>query len=362
MNPKTIIVGIVGLLVASGTGLMMWKFLQSKQEAIKQDVIAAQQKVPPTIPTVRVLVAKSDLVVGTTVGRDNLHWQVWPTESVAPTYVVDGAKVADVGKSDEKKVTIEDFIGTVVRSPVAAGQPMVLGLVAAKGERGFLAAVLQPGMRAMSIGVNPISGISGFILPGDRVDILWDVKKSSKGYPFTQTLMSNVRVLAVDTKTQAAGATKAKTITLELTPHQAEALSLAQNMGTLEFVLRSIAPDKNEEKGLDGADDGLLTVAMGEGTQAGTLIGREIIRATREEEVVEITKDSYTLERDLLFGVRSNRGNRTPQPAPVQAASGGGGTAAGRKTKTSGNVIPVSGSSTKISIVRGTQTQLVKVK
>jgi pilus assembly protein CpaB len=351
MNAKNIIVLVIGLAIAGGTGFMMWKFLNAKQNEIKTQVQNERQKVPPVIPTVKVLVAKSDLVVGTQVGRENLHWQTWPQESVAPTYVVEGSKITDAGKSQEKKLTIEDFIGAVVRLPIAAGQPMTPGLVARAGDRGFLAAVLQPGMRAMSISVSQVSGISGFILPGDRVDIVWDVKKSSKGYPFTQTLMRNIRVIAIDQKTQASGASPAKTITLELTPVQTEALSLASTMGSLEFVLRSIAPDKDEKR-LAGAEDGLLQVSMSDGTQAGALIGADLLAATRENKTEEISRDSWTVERDLLFGGRPKKPVVAPPKPPITARgpgrSGSGATSGSR--------------SVRINIVRGTKVQAIKIK
>jgi pilus assembly protein CpaB len=305
-----------------------------------------------------VLVAKSDLQVGTQIGRESLHWQTWPQESVAPTYVVEGAKLTDAGKSEEKRLTIEDFIGAVVRLPIAAGQPLTPGLVARAGERGFLAAVLQPGMRAMSIGVSQVSGISGFILPGDRVDILWDVKASSKGFPFTQTLMRDIRVIAIDQKTQASGATPAKTITLELTPVQVEALSLANNMGSLEFVLRSIAPDKEEEKHLASTEDALLQVSMGDGTQAGALIGSDLLAVSQDDEKEDISRDSWTVERDLLFGGKKPRSLViTPQRQPTRRGSAGSGGSGSKRATT------VSGSSrVKIEIVRGTKVQAIKVK
>ena len=84
---------------------------------------------PPPIPLVKVLVAKSDLVVGTSVRKEDLHWQSWPAESVAPTYVTRGDSLVDAIQ-DLKKPTIADFTGTVVRLPIAAGQPMTPGFVA----------------------------------------------------------------------------------------------------------------------------------------------------------------------------------------------------------------------------------------
>lgn len=356
MNARNIIVLVIGLAIAGGTGFMMWKFLNAKTDAIKAQVQNEKQKVPPPLATVKVLVAKSDLVVGTQIGRENLHWQTWPQESVAPTYVVEGNKLTDAGKSEEKRLTIEDFIGAVVRLPIAAGQPVTPGLVARAGERGFLAAVLQPGMRAMSIPVSIASGISGFILPGDHVDILWDVKKSSKGRPFTQTLMRDIRVIAIDQKTQASGATPAKTVTLELTPVQTEALSLASNMGSLEFVLRSIAPDKEEEKLLASGEDGLLQVSMNDGTQAGALIGRDLLAVSQEDKREDISRDSWTIEPDLLYGGKKPPRVVATPTIPRVAAGGSRGSGGSRKTVSTGS------SRVRITIVRGTKAQSVKVK
>ena len=355
MNAKNIIVLVLGLAIAGGTGFMMWKFLNAKRSEIETQVQNERQKIAPPIPTVKVLVAKSDLVVGTQIGRENLHWQTWPQESVAPTYVVEGNKLTDAGKSSEQKLTIEDFIGAVVRLPIAAGQPLTPGLVARAGDRGFLAAVLQPGMRAMSIGVSQVSGISGFILPGDRVDIMWDVKSSSKGFPFTQTLMRDIRVIAIDQKTQASGASPAKTITLELTPVQVEALSLASSMGSLEFVLRSIAPDKEEQKRLAGTEDGLLQVSMSDGTQAGALIGADLLAVSREDEKEDISRDSWTVERDLLFGGKKPMRIVVTPPKP-RGTSGSSSSGTKRATASSGS------SRVRIDIVRGTKVQAVNVK
>ncbi len=363
MNPRNIALIAVALGVAIGAGFMVNAYLGQQAALNQKKVEAALKVVPPTIPTARVLVAKKDLVVGTFVGREDLHWQEWPTESITPNYVTDGKGLVDAGKSEEKRVTIDDFIGSVVRLPIAAGQPMVTGLVARAGERGFLAAVLQPGMRAMSVPVNPTTGIAGFIMPGDHVDILWDVRSSSKGYQFTQTLFRDIRVIAIDQKTHANGATPAKLLTLELTPFQTEAMSLAQNMGGIEFTLRSIVPEEDSESILnDNLEDGLLArVGLGrsDGTEAGALLGADLLASASEEDREEISRDSWTVERDLLFGGKSTRRNRLVQQAPPPRPTGSGGT---RKGSGAPVVVSSSGGSTRINIVRGTASQTIKVK
>jgi pilus assembly protein CpaB len=368
MDKRNIALIAVALGIAIGAGLMVKAFLTRQQVEIAEEIKNQQKVVPPTIPTARVLVAKKDLIVGTFVKREDLHWQLWPEESITPAYVTD-SKLLDAGKSDQKRLTIDDFVGGVVRAPISGGQPLVRGLVAKAGERGFLAAVLQPGMRAMSVPVSPTSGISGFILPGDHVDILWDVKKSSKGYAFTQTLFRDIRVIAIDQKTSASGATPAKNITLELTPFQTEAMSFAQNMGGIEFTLRSIVPEEDKDSILEGDDGGLLAqVGLGrsDGVEKGALLGPELLAVATEKEIKEIARDSWTVERDLLFGSRNTGRNRGPlpgaaRPAPTPAPAP---VASNRKQRSAPTniAVPVGTASTKISIIRGTATQTVTVK
>lgn len=354
MNPKNIIVLLIGLVIASGTGYMMYKFLNAKEREIENKVQNEKQKVPPQIPTVKVLVAKSDLAVGMQIGHENLHWQLWPQESVAPAYVVEGNKLTDAGKSEAKRLTKEDFVGATVRQPIAAGQPVTIGLVAKKGERGFMAAVLKPGMRAMSLPVSALTGVSGFILPGDRVDIMWDVKTTGlKGHAFTQTLMEDIRVLAIDTKTAASVATKAGSFTLELTPKQVEMLSIAANNGSLEFVLRSVAPDLADQKRRENAENGLLQVSMGEGTRPGALIGEDILAVSREGERKEVTRDRYTLVGELLYGKAPRKKTESsPPPKPVAVS-----TPSRTQTGTSS-----SGRRVKITVVRGSKPQTIRIK
>ncbi|MDH5798987.1 MAG: Flp pilus assembly protein CpaB [Paracoccaceae bacterium] len=365
-NPRTIAFIAVALGITIGVGLMVNAYLGAQRTQIAEEIKAKQKVVPPTIPTARVLVAKKDLVVGTFVKREDLHWQLWPEESITPAYVTD-SQILDATKSDQKRLTIEDFVGGVVRQPIAGGQPLVLGLVAKAGERGFLAAVLQPGMRAMSVPVSATSGISGFILPGDHVDILWDVKKSKKGHPFTQTLFRDIRVIAVDTKTSASGATPAKTLTLEFTPFQTEAMSLAQNMGGIEFTLRSIVPETDKDNVLEDADGNLLAkVGLGrsDGIEKGALLGPELLAVAKETEIKEVIRDSWTLETDLLYGSktknkeREGRGNAV-EPTQVRQGPVPGGNQ--QAPKPGATTLPPGKAGEPISIVRGVKVQNIRV-
>jgi pilus assembly protein CpaB len=141
----------------------------------------------------------------------------------------------------------EPFIGAVVRTGFSAGEPVTEARVAKPGDRGFLAAVLRSGMRAVAVAVNPATGVSGFVLPGDRVDVLLTYTMPAKGQnqrviTATETSVEDVRVIAVDQSTndQSTGAVLAKTVTLEATPKQAEMLNLMAQMGRVSLSLRSL--------------------------------------------------------------------------------------------------------------------------
>ena len=123
-----------------------------------------------------------------------------------------------------------------------------------EAQRGFLAAVLEPGKRAVSVSVNPTTGISGFVFPGDRVDVILThtIKEEDGGgggnegnqtiRRASETVLTDIRVIAVDqtTNDQSAQPVVAKNVTLEVTPKQAEILSLVSELGKLSLSLRSI--------------------------------------------------------------------------------------------------------------------------
>ncbi len=339
MKIGSIIALIGGLTLMGIVGYMMFFVTQAPPET--REAPKPKADIPPTRPTVMVLVALADLRVGTFVRKDNLKWQIWPAESVLPAYVTKEDSLVDAGQGD-KKLTIKDFTGAVVRLPIAAGQPMTPGLVARAGKRGFMAAVLRPGMRAMSIGVGATSAVAGFILPGDRVDMLWSM--SLNGEPAVQTLLTDIRVIAIDQKTQANKATSAGTLTLELTPKQVEGITLARTQGRLEFTLRSIVPDKEKEVG-DEFSEQILAVSDGvDGTQ---LLGTDLASAAATDVGEGWVFDSYTVTKDLVYGKRTTRPRTT-----VRAASTGT-----RTTKA-----PTTSRTARIRIYRGTKATTVKVK
>jgi pilus assembly protein CpaB len=151
---------------------------------------------------------------------------------------------------------MDKLLGTVVRHAITAGEPVTQGSLVAPGDRGFLAAALGPGMRAITVPVNASAGVAGFVFPGDHVDLVLtqSVTGGGDGPPLkvSETIVRNVRVLATDQRVSNKnddGKIEVKTfanVTLEVTPSIAEKVAVAQSVGTLSLSLRSLA-DKTAE-------------------------------------------------------------------------------------------------------------------
>jgi pilus assembly protein CpaB len=201
---------------------------------------AQQAAAAPAVPVgPKVLVAKKALPVGTIIDADALTLQPWPKELMQGAYYVEGSP------------DMKNLQGTVVRYAIAAGQPVTRGSLVGPQDRGFLAAALAPGMRAITVPVNVAAGVAGFIFPGDHVDLMLtqQVTGGGDGSPLkvSETIVRNIRVLATDqrfTDKDADGKTLVRTfsnVTVEVTPKIAEKVAVAQSLGTLSLALRSIA-------------------------------------------------------------------------------------------------------------------------
>ena len=239
LNPRTIALIVVAVVFAAGTAMLARSWIASERSQVAQPSPAQETG------DLQVLVAKQDLPTGLILKEEHIRWQAWPRATLADSYIKSG------------NGNTSNFSGAVVRRGIAAGQPITASQVVRAGERGFLAAVLSPGRRAVSVAVSAVSGIAGFVFPGDRVDLILthELKRGGKGSRASETVLENVRVLAIDQKTndQNAAAKVAKTATLELTPKQVEQVALVQKMGTLSLSLRSL-PDAAALAG-DSADE-----------------------------------------------------------------------------------------------------------
>jgi len=239
MDFKKIVLLVGALMVAAVTAVMA-KNMFAGAGARQASAMPAQVQGP------KVLVAKKSLPVGTILDASSIGFEPWPKDSVQPAYYLQGSPDADPSK----------LFGTVVRYPITAGQPITRGAVVGPQDRGFLAAALGPGMRAVTVPVNNSTGVAGFVFPGDRVDLVLtqDVTGGGDGPPLkvSETIVRNIRVLATDQRVDSKdeeGKTVVKTfsnVTLEVTPRIAEKVAVAQNMGTLSLSLRSIADQTSE--------------------------------------------------------------------------------------------------------------------
>ncbi|MGH6729506.1 MAG: Flp pilus assembly protein CpaB, partial [Sphingomicrobium sp.] len=186
MNGKKVVLLLGALVIAVITAVMARNMFAGA---------GAQQAAAATAPTgPRVLVARKALPVGTIIDAESLSFQPWPKDLIDSAYYVDGQG------GDAKSLA-----GTVVRYPITAGQPITRGALVGPQDRGFLAAALGSGMRAITVPVNASTGVAGFVFPGDHVDIVLtqEVTGGGDGPPLkvSETIVRNVRVLATDQRT-----------------------------------------------------------------------------------------------------------------------------------------------------------------
>jgi pilus assembly protein CpaB len=192
------------------------------------------------LQTVDVLVAKSDIGLGQAVNANDLQWQTWPAATASNNFI----------RRNERPDATTQMVGSIVRAPFIAGEPIrEAKLVKANGS-GFMAAILPTGMRAVSTEISPETGAGGFILPNDRVDVILSKREKNpdrtgpSDVVNSEIILSNVRVLAIDQapkEKDGQNAVVGKTVTLELKPDQSETLVRARQSGTLSLALRSIA-------------------------------------------------------------------------------------------------------------------------
>lgn len=268
MDRKKVILLVAALLIAAITAFMARSMFSG---ASAPKAVASMVKPADTGP--KVLVATRALPVGTIITADSFRYQPWPEELIESAYFTEGAgsptpepdeakgEAKDKDKEpeevvDEAPMSSGDLIGTVVRNAITAGQPITRGSLVKPGDRGFLAAALGPGMRAVTVPVSALTGVAGFVFPGDRVDIVLTQNVAGPGGPplkVSETIMRNLRVLATDQRStnvaDAEGNTvvrKYKLVTIEATPSLAERITVAQSIGTISLSLRSLADNAAE--------------------------------------------------------------------------------------------------------------------
>ncbi len=337
MDKKKLVLLLGALIIAIGTAFAARSIFAG---GAAPDAEAAAV---PTGP--RVLVAKRALTAGTIITADALAFQPWPKELVQDAYFIDGE--ADMNK----------LLGTVVRYPITAGEPVTQGSLVAPGDRGFLAAALGPGMRAVTVPVSATTGVAGFVFAGDRVDLVLtqQIEGADQSAPLktAETVLRNLRVLATDQtvektvdengKTQVA---EFRTVTLEVTPKIAEKIAVAQTIGTISLALRSIADSQSElERAVAAGDIQIPEGATPE--QEERLLKAAMARPIDKGTTFVTGGDVSRFQRTTVPPKTAPQASAAPAAAPAAAPGNGGGS--------SGNAAPVY-KGPSVRVTRGKET------
>jgi pilus assembly protein CpaB len=224
-------------------------------------LLAGRSEPPPPAPapvvqleTTDVLIANSDIGLGTAVAERDMRWQTWPTAAAGANFI----------RKSDRPDALRELAGAIARVPFSAGEPIRESkLIKAKGS-GYMAAILPSGMRAISVEISPETGAGGFILPNDHVDVILSrrdrMAEKRAGFEIhtSEVILSNVRVLAIDQTVEEKNGQRVvvgKTATLELSQRQAQRLAVSRQLGTLSLALRSIVdaddrdkPEENEDR------------------------------------------------------------------------------------------------------------------
>lgn len=258
----------------------------------------------------KILVANHDLPAGSFVTEDDFEWSNWP-EGAEPQ---DSITVAEYPFTDGEESNIRLIRG------IMASQPILTGNLVDVDGSSYLAAALDPGMVAVTIPVEQENMVAGFVLPGSFVNVTWTYEIRLPGGTArnpeaasivsqysTETLLSGIRVLAVDQAIQDLhnDAVPGRNVTLEVTQEQSEQLALAQRMGELNLVLRSMG--ENDE--LSKLDENSFTsdVQIGRALRAATIAVNGEAIARNPEQIIPAPETEGTFDWTSLV-------NQNPAP------------------------------------------------
>ncbi|MGB8817905.1 MAG: Flp pilus assembly protein CpaB [Rhizobiaceae bacterium] len=239
------LVPMVGLAVVFGalSIFVADRFVKSQTPAAQPLAVESANANQPSIETKKILVASTALKFGMEVTPETVQEVDWPANSLPVGSFSSLSELTDGGKR-------------VVLSPMAANEPVLLAKLSGKDGRASLSNLLEPGMRAVSIRVDDITGVAGFVTPGDRVDVLLtrqktNVQQQSNSEEVTaatptselasEVILQNVKILTTDqTADQSATQpTIARSVTVEVSTDDAQKVALAQQLGTMYLLLRS---------------------------------------------------------------------------------------------------------------------------
>lgn len=255
-----LIILFVSIALAAAAAFFVIKVSQEKPKAPAEEkvrVVVEPQYIEKEVPTTMVMVARSDIPLGTLLTRENaeqyLDRQPWPSHLVLEGFIrfKKGGSVMDSlrGASAEGGKGARPITGLVTRATFRRGEPIIMSKLANPNDPSFLAATLPPGMRAVTLSVDAVSGVAGFLFPGDRVDVLITHTvqvvegAGTPGTQVTEVLLTDVKVLAVDQRSEAKVEGKMSipsNVTVEVSQENAQKIRLAEGNGRLSLALRSM--------------------------------------------------------------------------------------------------------------------------
>jgi len=274
-------------LAAILLAFMVRGMLAPKHAAAPVAVAAA----PPPKPMAQVLTAKRDLSIGTRITAADLAWQAWPADALNPSFVTNGAAPAPQVRGAEQAAQtaaqathdlmaaqgpMQAFDGAIVKEAMVQGEPVIARKVVRGGQGGYMSVVLLPGMRAMAVPITAESAAGGFILPGDRVDVLQSRPGPEGKGLVTETLMRNLRVLAIDQKTEPGKDAKAMVgavAVLEVPAADTLVIARGKAQGEMHLALRSYA-DLSGTAARGTPERGGTTLKLYRGGQVSEVVSR----------------------------------------------------------------------------------------
>lgn len=232
MRASTVISFVVALVLAALAVVGVRSWLEGQREALAQSAQQTDAK-----PKNYVVVAKDSMGFGDRITADRVELLEWASDRIP-----EGAF-----KTVESLVGTGDEDARFALSSMEPGELILPGKITTPGQRAKLSTAITPGMRAISIRVNDVLGVAGFVLPGDRVDVM--LTRDEGNGPFVDILLQGVRVVAIDqiADDRADQPSVVRTVTFEVTTDEAQKLTLAANIGTLSLALRNVGAGTMEK-------------------------------------------------------------------------------------------------------------------
>ena len=282
----------VGLLGAAAVFASVAAYLTKVQLSTRPQTVDRVVARPTAIPTTSVVVAAKDLAFGAKLSQSDLAVVAWPRKSLPK------------GVIGSPSVLIKKGTGRFLLRPMAKGEPILQSAVSKPGSRPSLAGSLSGTTSAVTIRVDEVQGVAGFIQPDDRVDVLLtrrSIERQAVGSAraYTDILLQNVKVLAVDQRFNRSTSNKpARAVTLAVDQVQAQKLVLAANVGSLSLTLKNNAATSSEAPRRIGLDD----LPSSPRPKAPDVVVRSPVVAPSEPTVTIVRgtdkRQSYTVEED----------------------------------------------------------------